>query len=138
MVVWSAVTPRSASMSSRSRQLTGNWRYQRTTHKITSAGKRKPRKARAAVIGNALGWGGGSAAPTRSRATAQRNGSLGGAQEPRTAPTGRERPQRELGAVGRPARAGAWGRRCGRHDRPTRERGVGTIQVQAGGPASPG
>src|SRR4051794_12287294 len=43
---------------------------------MTSAGKRKPRNARASVMSNVLGSGvGGSAAPTRSRATAQRNGS---------------------------------------------------------------
>src|SRR3712207_532704 len=41
---------------------------------MTSAGKRKPRNARASVMGGALGGGGdGSAAPTRSGAAAQRN-----------------------------------------------------------------
>jgi Ca2+-binding RTX toxin-like protein len=44
---------------------------------MTSAGKRKPRNARASVMGSALGrGGGGSAAPTRSRAAAQCNRSL--------------------------------------------------------------
>src|SRR5918997_2244240 len=52
----------------------GKLRYQRTAQRMTSAGKRKPRNARASVIGGALGWGGGgSAAPTRSRRRAQRD-----------------------------------------------------------------
>jgi DDE family transposase len=52
----------------------GNWRYQRTAQRMTSAGKRKPRNARASIMDSALGEdGGGSAAPTRSRAAAQRN-----------------------------------------------------------------
>src|SRR5688500_16173743 len=52
----------------------GNWRYQRTAHRMTSAGKRQPRNARASVMDGALGGGGGgSAAPTRSQAAAQRN-----------------------------------------------------------------
>src|SRR3954451_18456799 len=43
---------------------------------MTSTGKRKPRNSRASVISSALGGGGGaSAAPTRSQATAQCNGS---------------------------------------------------------------
>ena len=36
-VVWSTEAPRSSSMSSRSQQLIGNWRYQRTAQRITSA-----------------------------------------------------------------------------------------------------
>jgi hypothetical protein len=55
----------------------GNCRYQRTAHKITSAGKQKPRNARASLMDSALGWGnGGSAAPIPSQATAQRNGTV--------------------------------------------------------------
>src|SRR3954464_12727070 len=59
----------------------GNCRYQRTAHRMTSAGKRKPRNARASVMSSALGSGaGGSAAPTRLRAIAQRNGTHGCAE----------------------------------------------------------
>src|SRR3954452_24448850 len=48
---------------------------------MTSAGKRKPRNSRASVISSAFGGGGGaSAAPTRSQATAQCNGSDGTAE----------------------------------------------------------
>jgi len=43
---------------------------------MTAAGKRNPRNARASVMNGAFGEGvDGSAAPTRSRAAAQRNGS---------------------------------------------------------------
>src|SRR5215207_2991709 len=49
---------------------------------MTSAGKRKPRNARASVMKNALGrGGGGSTAPTRSRRPAQRNGTVNRAGE---------------------------------------------------------
>src|SRR4051812_31384015 len=49
---------------------------------MTSAGKRKPRNSRASVISSALGWGGGgSAAPIRLRAAAQRNGSPSGVED---------------------------------------------------------
>ena len=42
----------------------GNRKYQHTAHGMTSAGKRKPWKAQASVMGSALGRGSnGSAAP---------------------------------------------------------------------------
>src|SRR3712207_3290377 len=55
----------------------GNWRDHLTAQRMTSGGKRKPRNARASVMDGALGSGvGGSAAPTHSRAAAQRNGTV--------------------------------------------------------------
>jgi hypothetical protein len=48
---------------------------QRNPPRMTSAGQRQPRNARASVINSALGWEGRRAAPTRSRCPAQRNGS---------------------------------------------------------------
>src|SRR3954469_20421101 len=45
MVVWSTATPRSCSISSRSRSLIGNIRYQRTAHRITSAVNCRPLKS---------------------------------------------------------------------------------------------
>src|SRR4051812_37576289 len=52
---------------------------------MTSAGKRKPRKARASIMNGALkGGGDGSAAPTRLRRPAQRNGTARAARPVRT------------------------------------------------------
>jgi hypothetical protein len=46
---WATSTLRLAGIRSRSRQLIGNGRYQRTTHKMTSAGRRKPRNGDRAI-----------------------------------------------------------------------------------------
>ncbi len=77
-VTWSTATPRSASIRARSRELMGNCRDQRTAQRMTAAGQRQPWNIRAVAMNGARGSEvGGSAAPPRSRRSAQRNRSAG-------------------------------------------------------------